>query len=178
MSQSQERVVSQSHNDHSPNTQFDLLLRAHEEIDGIVDQTPARDVSSVPLIRTPVIRSPTKEQRLEIVRKNLFSPDAEKIAASEEKRKNLINNMKNTTRRCGNPSTTILWFLRKATLDATAANFKYPLKLANTYKSMGNGWHNNEDSLRKMQFQSLCQRLGCVLKKQAGYMTERSSGRF
>ncbi len=36
VSQSQERAVSQSHNDHSPNTQFvDLLLRAHEENDGI-----------------------------------------------------------------------------------------------------------------------------------------------
>ena len=39
---SQSQAVSQLHNDHSPtNTQFDLLLRAHEEIDGIVDQTPA-----------------------------------------------------------------------------------------------------------------------------------------
>ena len=99
VSQSQERTVSQSHNGHSPNTQFDLLLRAHEEIDGIVDQTPAGDISSVPLIRTPVIQSPTKEQRLAIVRQNLFSPDAQKIAASERKRKDLISNMKNTTRR-------------------------------------------------------------------------------
>ena len=45
VSQSQERAVSQSHNEHSPSAQFDLLLRAHEAIDGNVDQTPARGIS-------------------------------------------------------------------------------------------------------------------------------------
>ena len=111
MSQSQERAVSQSQNEHSPNAQFDLLLRAHDEIDRIVDQTPTRGILAVASIRTPVIHSPTKQQRLESVRKNLLSPDADRIAASELKRRNMIKNMKNTTRCCGNPANTILWLL-------------------------------------------------------------------
>ena len=96
VSQLQERVVSQSQNDHSPNAQIDLLLRAHEEINGIVDQTPTRGVSTVASISTHVQHSPTKEQRLEIVCNNLFSPDAERIAISERKRKKLTLNMKNS----------------------------------------------------------------------------------
>ena len=143
VSQSQERAVSQSQNEHSPNAQFDLLLRATEVIDRIEDQTPTRGISAVASIRTPVIHSPTKQQRLESVRKNLLSPDADRIAASELKRKNLIKNMKNSTRRCGNPANTILWYPQKTKLDATAVGFKYPLNLASTFKSMGNGWHNN-----------------------------------
>jgi hypothetical protein len=119
VSQSQETTVSQSLHEHSPTTHFDLLLQAHEEIDGIVQQTPLRDVSAVTTISTPVIASPTKEERLEMVRKNLFSLDAERISASELKRKNLIKNLKNTTRRCGNPATTILWYLRKRKLEVS-----------------------------------------------------------
>ena len=145
VSQSQERAVSQSQNDHSPNAQIDLLLRAHEAIDGIMDQTPVRGVSTVASIPTPVQHSPTKEQRLEIVCTKLFSPDVERRAISERKRKNLVLNMKNTTRRCSNPSTTLLWYLRMTKLNITAAGFKYPLKLANSYRSIGNGWHNVKD---------------------------------
>ena len=111
MLQSQERAVSQSQNEHSPNAQFDLLLRATEAVDRIEDQTPTRGISAVASIHTPVIHSPTKQQRLESVRKNLLSPDADRIAASELKRRNLVKNMKNTTRRCGNPANTILWHL-------------------------------------------------------------------
>ena len=85
VSQSQERAVSQSQNEDSPNAQFGLLLRAHEENDGIVDQTPTQGISAVASIHTPVIHSPTKQQRLKSVRKNLLSPDADRIAASELK---------------------------------------------------------------------------------------------
>ena len=56
-----------------------MLTMAHEEIDGIADQTPTRDISAVTSMPTPVIQSPTKQQRLESVRKNLLSPDADKI---------------------------------------------------------------------------------------------------
>jgi len=111
-----------------------------------VDQTPIWGVSTVASIPTPVQHSPTKEQRLETVRNNLFSPDAKRIAISEQKRKKLIINMKNSTRRCSNPSTTLLLYLQMMKLNTTAAGFKYPLKLANSYtRSIGIGWHNIRD---------------------------------
>ena len=50
VSQLQERAVSQSQNEHSPRAQFDhiLLVCIHEEIDdGMVEQTPGKDVSAV-----------------------------------------------------------------------------------------------------------------------------------
>ena len=58
VSQSQERVVSQSQNEHSPRAQFDhiLVVCIQDEIDdGMVEQTPARDVPAVTSLPTPIV---------------------------------------------------------------------------------------------------------------------------
>ena len=152
VSQTQERSVPQSRNLFSPNGQIDLLLAASEACNSVQEQTPLRDVSTVPPTATPIHKSPSKAARLETVRSLLFSPNPEQKALSVARRKQLLARNKRSSRAFGNLVDGILWFLRHDRLTSIASNLVTPVDFKTNYRSLGSNWHSKPDKLSYAPF--------------------------